>query len=394
MVASSLPEQSALPLRRALQGAGLLTFVALGLPDGLLGVAWPEIRREQGQPASALSVLLLCSTAAFFVSTSISATLARRFGNRQLLMAATVLAAGGAVLVATSQHFTVTALGLAVMTGGAGLVDAIISSLVSIVGPQRMLSVMHSIYAVGAAGAPVVIAAFAGSAWRFVYLTIAAIHVVLLVCWYRYAQDGPRPGRRPRLKLRSESGEHLSIGAVAVALLTFVTATGLEIAVAAWAAVYVADGLHQRPGIASLGAVAFWVALCLGRLLAGGGGVNRARSWLIGGSIASVGGGALLWALPNTPAAIAAFAILGAGAGPMLPLLTVLTPLRVGRSAAAQLIGWQLAASSVGAAALAGGIGVWVHHSGVGAIPPAIMVIAIACTVLIVALDRQPRVAD
>jgi predicted MFS family arabinose efflux permease len=97
-----------------------------------------------------------------------------------------------------------------------------------------------------------------------------------------------------------------------------------------------------------------------------------------------------LWSSSAVPVAIAGFALLGAGVGPMLPLLTVLTPHRVGQEAAAQVIGWQLAAASVGAALVAGGIGVWVHHSGVHAVPPALALTAVVTAALVVLLDRQP----
>jgi fucose permease len=386
-VASSPPDQATRPLRRAFQAAGILTFVALGMPDGLLGAAWPEMRRAHHQPASALSVLLVCGTAAFFASTSLSATAARRFGSRRLLIGGSVCAVLGGVAVAASPNFLVAAVGVAMLSGGSGLADAIVSSLVSLAGAARLIGIMHSVYAVGAAGAPLVIAAWLSpSSWRVVYLGIAAIHGLLLAVWCRIAADEPltgrhRPARTARLRLR--------FGSVTLALATFIAVSGLEIAAGAWAAVYVSDGLEQSPGKASLAAVAFWAALCVARIVAGSGGIRRAPMWMIGGSLASVVGGVALWSSSAVSVAIASFALLGAGVGPMLPMLTVLTPHRVGQEAAAQVIGWQLAAASVGAALVAGGIGVWVHHSGVGVVPPALALTAVVTAVLVLMLDRQ-----
>ncbi len=59
-----------------------VTFVVLGIPDGLLGVAWPHMRRVYHEPASALSVLIVCGTVAFFASSLASAGLARRWTAR------------------------------------------------------------------------------------------------------------------------------------------------------------------------------------------------------------------------------------------------------------------------------------------------------------------------
>jgi len=383
-VASSPPELSTRPLRPALRAAGLLTFVGLGIPDGLLGVAWPELRRAQHQPASALSILLVCGTGAFFLSTALSARAARRFGNRRLLMSASVAAMLGGVAVAASPTFAVTAAGIALLSGGAGLVDAIISSLASLAGPPQLISWMHSIYAVGAAGAPLVIAASGSpSAWRVVYLSVGCIYCVLLLIWALFAPDGPRPALRHRTRAGVDGRR------VALVLATFVAASGLEIAVGAWASEYLADGLEQRSTVASVGALGFWAALCVARLGAGWGGIRLAAVWLVGGSLVAVAGGIALWASSSALVAIIAFVLLGLGAGPMLPMLTVLTPHRVGRQAAAQIIGWQLAAASVGSALFAGGVGLLVHRSGVGVIPPVLATMAVVTAVLIVALDRQ-----
>jgi fucose permease len=375
------------PLRRPFRAAGILTFFALGLPDGLLGVAWPQLRHAHHQPASALSVLLVSGTAAFFASTSLSAPAARRFGTRVLLIAGSVCAGLGGVTVAASPSFVGVAAGVAMLSGGAGLVDATVSSLVSMAGAARLIGIMHSTYAVGAAGAPLVLAAWtSSSSWRVVYLAIALTYGLLLAAWSRFAVDERPPDRRSA----RQHGPPLHLGRLAVALATFIAASGLEIAAGAWAAVYLSDGLDQSPGTASLGALAFWAALCVSRILAGGGGIGRARMWMVGGSMVAVAGGIGLWLSSTAPAAVLALAVLGAGVGPQLPMLTVLTPQRVGPAAAAHVIGWQLAAASVGSALVAGGIGVWVHRSGVHAIPAALAVTAGLTAVLVVVLDRQP----
>src|SRR5438309_101434 len=77
----------------------LAAFVVLGMPDGALGVAWPSIRHDLGLPLSALGLLLLASLAGFLLVSSPSGRLARRFGTRQLLLAATGVGALGLAIV-------------------------------------------------------------------------------------------------------------------------------------------------------------------------------------------------------------------------------------------------------------------------------------------------------
>jgi fucose permease len=385
-VAFSPPEAATRPLRRAFQGAGVLTFFALGMPDGLLGVAWPAMRRAHHQPASALSILLVAGTAAFFTTTSLSARAAARFGGRPLLIGGSVCAGLGGATIAASPHFAFVVLGCALLSGGAGLVDAVVSSLVSLAGAARLIGVMHSVYAVGAAGAPLVLAAWASSSsWRVVYLLISLVYAALLLVWCLFA---PHTRTRPDPAGGRPAGAPVDPVGVSVALATFIAVSGLEIAAGAWAAIYVTDGLHRGTGTGALAGFAFWAALCVARIAAGVCGLDWARAWMVGGSIASVAGGLALWAWSADGVVLAAFALLGAGVGPLLPLLTVLTPRRVGHQAASRVIGWQLAAASVGSALMAGGVGVWVHHSGVSAVPPALALMGVLMTVLVVLLDR------
>ncbi len=371
----------------ARSAAGLLTFFALGIPDGMLGVAWPEMRRAHHEPASALSILLVCGTSAFFTATALSAPAAYRFGSRVLLIGGSVSATLGGVVIAAGSSFITVAVGVALLSGGCGLLDATVSSMVSLAGKTRLIGLMHSIYAVGAAGAPLVLAAWtSSSSWRFLYLGVAATHGVLLTTWCVVATDERLPRRQHCARTGSRP---LNVLGVAVALATFIAVSGVEIAAGAWAAVYVSDGLERSAATASLAALGFWAALCAAWIGAGSGGIRRARAWMIGGSIASALGSIALWTSPAVGMALAGFALLGAGVGPLLPMLTVLTPHRVGHEAAAQVIGWQLAAASVGAALAAGGTGVWVRHSGVQVVPSALALMAMVMVALVVLLDSR-----
>jgi fucose permease len=91
----------------------------LGLPDGLLGVAWPQMRRVHHQPASALAVLLLCSTVAYFASSALSGAAAHRYRPALLLGCAATCAAAGAFAVATSPGFPMAVLGVVLLSAGA-----------------------------------------------------------------------------------------------------------------------------------------------------------------------------------------------------------------------------------------------------------------------------------
>ena len=76
---------------RLLLFLSFLAFISLGLPDGLLGVAWPSLAGEMGQPLSRLAILQLSATGGFFLSSTTAGLLIRRLGVGRLLILSNVL---------------------------------------------------------------------------------------------------------------------------------------------------------------------------------------------------------------------------------------------------------------------------------------------------------------
>lgn len=362
----------------------------LGVPDGLLGVAWPQMRRAHHQPASALAVLLLGGTCAFFATSSMSGLAAQRFRAQPLVTAAAVAAALGALAVGTSTDFRVAVVGVVLLGAGGGMIDPLLSSITSLDDNARLVGFMHGVFAIGAAGAPLLIAASASSSsWRVGYLAVAGAFGLLVVGWNAPKTRGALVSPPP--PPRAASGPVARRGDVVVALAAFFAVSGLEIAAGAWSAVFLTDALGQTPSAASLGVLGYWAALSIARLSAGALSGGRPGSWIAAGCLAGLVGAVLFWLHPNAAVAVAGLALLGAGVGPLLPLLTVLTPRRVGQLAAANVIGWQLAAASLGAALVAGGIGLWVRADGVGAITPALALVALVTAGLVAMLERRTR---
>lgn len=396
---SAPPEPDSLVRAPAFTASTLLTFVVLGGPDGLLGVAWPHMTRVYREPASALSVLIVCSTGAFFVSSLASAALARRWTAPRLLLVAAALAAAGGVVVGLSSTLAVGALGVSLLGLGGGMLDPALSSIASLDVGTRLVSLMHGMYSLGAMGAPLLLAIWtAAAAWRWGYGAVAAGYAITLASWLvlggrrRLPLPRPRDERSAPAEAQAPPTPRADRRGLLFALAAFVAVSGLELSVAGWAAVYLTDGLGQRAATASACVLGYWIALSVTRLGSGLVAVHRPVTWLMGGCALAVFGAALLVAAQHTDVAVAVvgLVLLGAGAGPLLPVLTARTPHRVGPAAAAQAIGWQLAAASVGAALVSGGIGVWVHASGVGAVAPALALTAVATTVVVAAVELRP----
>ena len=373
---------------RAFTLAALAEFFVLGLPDGMIGVAWPEMSGHYRQPVSALSVLLLASTCGFFVMSSISGLLVHRFSARTAVITASGCGVMGTAAIAGSSAFWVAVVGIAVLGGAGGIIDSALSSIVSMSGGDRMMSLLHGIYGAGAALAPLIIAAWtAGSSWRGGYVTLAVVQLAVLACWLRRRTRFPAPPAEPDAvepRLDGPSPRNVT----AIGMLVFFFASGFEIAAGAWAATYLVDHFHLAAGPASICVFGYWASLSGSRLFVG---MTRAvlapRMWILLGCVSAVAGSALFWLAPSAAGAVVGLVILGLGSGPMFPLLTSLTPLRVGLLATPRVIGWQLGAASIGAGVISGGVGLLVHQNGSGAIGLALLVVSVVVVGFVALLD-------
>ncbi len=171
------------------------SFVVLGLPDGMLGTAWPSMRVTFGAPVGDLGLILLLATAGSVLVTAFVGTLIRRLGVPALLVTAASCAAVGYAGFALAPGLGLV-LGMAVLTGAAaGLMDAGLNTAVALSGRTRLLNLLHGAYGVGTALGPLVVtAAILTGSWRPAYLALTGLDLVIAGCWLRHRrQAAPAP---------------------------------------------------------------------------------------------------------------------------------------------------------------------------------------------------------
>ena len=183
---------------RALDALSLGSFVALGLPDGMLGTAWPSARQTFGAPIADLGLILLISTIGSISVSAFVGTLIRRFGVAVLLACSAACAALAGAGYALAPHLWVL-FAVAVLWGlAAGMMDGGLNTAVGLSGRSRLLNLLHAAYGVGTAIGPLLVtAAILVSSWRSAYLVLAALDLVVTALWLRQrrqeraAQDAP-----------------------------------------------------------------------------------------------------------------------------------------------------------------------------------------------------------
>src|SRR5512134_2834211 len=184
----------------------LVAFASLGLPDGVLGVAWPSIRRSFDLPPSQLGALLGSAMAGYLVSSFSSGVLVARIGVGRLLFWSSVLMVANSLAYALAPVWAVM-LGAGALAGlGAGAIDAGINAFAATRFSPRLVSWLHASYGIGAMLGPLLMTAIvtSGLGWRWGYAVIgvllAGVSVSFLVTiplWAMARPERPSSGRAP-----------------------------------------------------------------------------------------------------------------------------------------------------------------------------------------------------
>jgi fucose permease len=374
----------------------LVSFVALGLPDGMLGTAWPSMRRSFGTPVGDLGLVLLVSTAGSVLVTTFVGSLIRRSGVAAVLATGLGCAAVAAVGFALAPVLGMI-LGVTVLFGlAAGMIDGGLNTAVGMSGRRRLLNLLHGAYGVGTAAGPLVVTAsvLTGS-WRPAYLALFAVDLGMAVLWARQrhgATAAAVPNRRPPAGTAPPAGGQVRgyrRCGVAAGIAVFFVYTGLEVSAGQWETTFNRLHLHLSVGDAGLAAFGYWAMLTAVRL--GLGLVRRpigSHTVVRWGSVLAVLATALIWAQPTAVTTILGFVLLGGFLAGVFPALIDLTPGRVGDRQAQHVIAWQVGAAAAGGAGISAMLGLLIGTAGLDVLGPSITVLALALLGAELVLDR------
>jgi len=380
--------QSQLRPARLVAPLAALAFVSLGLPDGLLGVAWPSMRASFGVDLEALGSLLVATTAGYVAASFSSGRLLRRVNLGTVLAASCLLTAAGLLGYAAAPSWPMMlALG-AVLGLGAGAIDAALNSYVATHHGARMLNWLHACFGVGAAAGPLIMTAVLqrGSAWREGYVIVGAAQVGLAACFAMTLRHWPRSDGLPSAApdyTSATMAATLRVPAAWLGMVVFIAYAGVEASIGAWTFTLLTEGRGIATTEAGILASLYWGGITGGRLLAAvAGGVVPVHLQLRGALWCVALGVALVWVDGGTGLTASGLILAGVACGPIFPLLIATTPERVGVSHSANAVGFQIAASALGLSVVPGGVGLAAARYGVDTIGA--MLLVLACLLLTV----------
>ncbi len=339
-----------------------IAFISLGLPDGLLGVAWPSMRADFGVPLDALGALLVLSTAGYLTSSFFSGRILSKLGVGGLL-AVSCAATGGSLLGYTLMPTWWALVPLGLVIGlGAGAIDAGINTYIAAHHGESLMQWLHASFGVGITLGPIIMTAGLNlfGAWRVGYVAVGGAQLVLAACfaattglWRRNSAPSDAAADVRLTDFKTPLTATLRQRGTWLSMLLFFLYTGAEVVLGLWAYTLLTESRGIAPAVAGLWAGSYWGTFTVGRVVAGLYTRRIAANQLVQISLlGALAGALLLWWNPSQAISLLGVGLVGFSIAPIFPALVSGTNGRVGKEHAANTIGMQISSAGLGGAVL------------------------------------------
>lgn len=379
-----------------------IAFISLGLPDSLVGSAWPVMHAELNVPVSYAGMITMVIAAGTVVSSLLSDRLTKRLGAGLVTAVSVLMTAVALFGFSVSDSFALLCLWAIPYGLGAGAVDAALNNYVALHYASRHMSWLHCFWGLGAAASPYIMryCLTGGYGWHSGYRTVSILQFVLtaglfisLPLWKRVSGGQKGDGQNQEKEAPAKAlglWQTMRIKGVPLVMVAFFSYCALEQTAMLWASSYMVQfrgiGVNQAAGYSSL----FFVGITVGRFLSG-----CVADWigdrgLIRTGIATIIVGLILVAAPaesNMPVLIG-LVVVGLGCAPVYPAVIHSTPYNFGRENSQAVIGVQMASAYIGTTFMPPLFGVIASRTSISAFPFYILILTALLFVMSEKLNR------
>ena len=331
-----------------------LAFIGLGLPDSLLGSAWPKMVTELDAPLSYAGIVSTIIALGTIVSSLLSDKLTLKLGAGRVTLISVALTATALFGFSFSTAFEWLCI-LAIPYGlGAGAVDAALNNYVALHYSSRHMSWLHCFWGVGATVGPYIMgyAISVDKGWRFGYGSVACIQAVIVLIlllslplWKNRRGEGSTEEEAP-----IGINDALKIKGVKSVLVAFFAYCGAETAAGLWASSYLVNHRGVAVNTAASFASLFYLGITAGRFVTGFFADRVGDKNMIRLGIAVMTAGLALIILPVNYSVfpLLGLSVLGFGAAPVYPAIIHATPANFGKENSHAIVGIQMASAYCG----------------------------------------------
>ena len=332
-----------------------LAFISLGLPDSLLGSAWPSMYPLLGVPVSYAGILSMIISFGTIVSSLNSDRLTRALGAGRVTAISVAMTAAALFGFSISTQFWMLCLWAVPYGLGAGSVDAALNNYVALHYESRHMSWLHCMWGIGTMVSPMVMGRVlaGGGPWTAGYRYIALFQIALtavlflsLPLWQKRTDETAEGGTAPQaLSL----GQVFRLPGAKEVMLCFFCYCALETTAGLWASSYLTLTRGVAADTAASFASLFYIGITAGRAACGFLTLKLSDTQMIrlGQGVLAVGVAALLVPGPQL-LALAGLVLVGVGCAPIYPSIIHATPDHFGADRSQAVIGIQMASAYVG----------------------------------------------
>lgn len=345
-----------------------LAFISLGLPDSLLGSAWPAMQQNFDVPVSYMGIVSMIISGGTILSSLMSERLTKRFSTRAVTAASVFLTAAALFGFSTVTEFWQLCLWGIPYGLGAGAIDAALNNYVSLHYNSRHMSWLHCFWGVGTIISPYIMSfALSRSVWNngyravsFIQLGIVIVLLITLPLWNIHKKSGEGAESEKIIGIKGA----LRIKGVPCLLLGFFSYCAAEATAMLWTSSYLAGtrGIPEKTA-AAFGSL-FFIGITAGRFVSGlvSDKLGDRKMIRLGAAIALFGAFCVFLPVRTDILTLAGFIVIGLGCAPVYPCIIHSTPSNFGAENSRAIIGIQMASAYVGSTFMPPLFGIIANH--------------------------------
>lgn len=368
-----------------------ISFISLGLPDAILGAAWPTMYPEFQVPISYAGMISMIISIGTIISSLMSDRLTRKLGTGKVTFFSVALTALALFGFSTTHSFSVLCLWAIPYGLGAGSVDAALNNYAAVHYSSKNMNWLHCMWGIGATAGPYIMGYVLsqGQNWNMGYRCISILQIFLtailffsLPLWQEKPSANEVHSTYEKAKPLTIS-QFFRIKAIKELLITFFCYCALEQTALLWASSYLSLQKGVSDDTAAFWGSMFCLGMTIGRAISGFLAIrlNDTQMIRLGQGITAIG--VIILFLPfNDIISIIGFVLIGLGCAPIYPCIIHSTPKHFGADKSQAIIGVQMAVAYIGTCLMPPLFGLIANHISIALLPLYLVVILIIMIIM------------
>ncbi len=331
-----------------------VSFIGLGVPDSLLGSAWPAIHQELNIPVEAVSVLTFIISGCTVLSSMFSDKILNKLGTARVTAFSTAMTAAALLGFSFVSSFWIM-IPLAIILGlGAGAIDSGLNNYVALHFKASQMNFLHCFYGVGVSLSPYLMSlALSGADWRggyryafYVQMAITVLLIVSIPLWKKtISKENSEEENSKNLTVLQMS----KMPEIRIVWVIMLATNAIEYACGVWGSTYLVEEKGFLPEKGAIALTIYYVGMSIGRFLSGLLSGKIATWKRIGIGTAVLAPAIVLMLLPvHGAVTVTGLFLVGLGNGSVYPNMIYLTPFNFGKEVSQSVMGSQIAFAYIG----------------------------------------------